>query len=343
MTFYGCERPLFHPGALPSEDCGVHLGSVKVLIVGAGTMGMSHGWLLSSAHEVTFLVRAARAAFYQHDVELHVHDLRPHRADQVRRFRPRIVCSAEPGQYDIVLVMVDRPHLSSALPAVEALAGHCPVVFMLNHWDIESQVTPAVARSGYLLGFPSQVGGGREGHRLDVTIFPEGTVLEAPAPSTHDSLLRVRRLLESAGLTVRWQTSMPDWMAVHSMQQSLTAAPVLESGGYEAFCHDRQAVEGLVRAFTEGLRVCRARGIRTWRIWPSPLFLLPTPLVTTGIQKMLQQPETTAMVTGHMRHGLADWVAGFRDLYACAQALGVHTPELDHHHQVIEQHWRDGR
>ncbi|MEJ5928849.1 2-dehydropantoate 2-reductase N-terminal domain-containing protein [Corynebacterium sp. H128] len=311
---------------------------MRILIVGAGAMGLSHGWLLSQANEVTFLVRPERVRFYDHDFQLAVHDLRTEHDDQTCSFRPAVTEVAVADRYDLVLVMVDRANLASVLPVVSPLVERIPTVFMLNHWDIEGELGQVLPRSAYLLGFPSQIGGGRDGHCLEVTVFPKGTILEAPTAMTRDILHSVRGVFESAGLHVRWQSDMAGWLAVHSMQQSLTAAPVLEAGGYENFVHDPAAVTRLVRAFKEGLTVCRRRGIGTWRLWPAALFWLPTPVVAKLMSGMFQQPETARMVSGHMRHGLADWITGLNDICTTARQLGVTTPELDAQ-QAVTSSW----
>lgn len=62
------------------------------------------------------------------------------------------------------------------LNALGSVAGSIPLVFMLNHWDIESELGSVLPRDAFLLGFPPQIGGGRDGHRIDVSLFPKGTV-----------------------------------------------------------------------------------------------------------------------------------------------------------------------
>lgn len=255
---------------------------MRVLFIGAGTMGLTHGWLLAAEHEVTWFVRDSSAAFYEGTFELHVHDLRRGCHDTTRTLRPRLVSQIEADAYDIVLVMVPSTHLVEVLALLAPVVGRTRIVFMLNHWNLPAVLSTALVPGSYLVGFPSQIGGGRQGHRIDVTVFPHGTVLESDTSDKRAVLADVESLFTSVGLSVRRQRRMTDWLAVHSLQQSLTAAPVIEAGSYEAFCAD-----------------------------------------------------TTAMVTGHMRHGLTEWIDGLKAIHADARRLGLTTPEIDHQHEVV--------
>ena len=299
-------------------------------------MGITHGWLLSQHHDVSWLVRADRADFYREPFELRVHDLRPGRRDTTATVALKLVTSIAPDLYDAVLVMVPGGSLADVLPVLDGAGTDVPVVLMLNHWNLAGALGgSSEPRANRLLGFPSQVGGGRQGHRISVTVFPRGTVLEAGTASKKAALDKAEALLASGGLTIRRQRRMPDWLAVHSMQQALTAASLIEAGSYRAFAADRAAIARMVVAFREGLDVCRARGIRTWRLWPAPLFTFPKPLVARLLQGMFQRAETEAMVVGHMGHGLDEWIEGLESIRADAQRLGVPAPEIDRQWAVI--------
>lgn len=307
---------------------------MRILIVGAGTMGWSYAWLLSSRHDVTLLVRPERREAYADGRLLRIHDLRRGHADVTVRFRPALTTTVE-GSYDVVLVMVDRLHLAEVLPGLAR--AQCPVVFLLNHWDLRGEVERHLAPGSYLAGFPAQVGGGRDGDEVRATVFRAGTVLGATAPGQAGLVRRYAREFAAAGLGVRIERDVFGWLKVHSLQQSLTAGPVLQAGCYEEFVRDRAAIAHLVRAFREGLAVCRACGVRTARHFPAPLFWLPTPVVTRMLQRMFTTPETATMVTEHMRHGLPEWIRGYHDVVDAGRRLGVAIPHLEAYIPAVQR------
>ena len=161
-------------------------------------MGITHGWLLSRHHDVSWLVRGDRADFYGEPFELRVHDLRPGRRDTTATVSLKLVTSIAPDLYDAVLVMVPGRSLADVLPVLDGAGTDVPVVLMLNHWNLAGALGgSSEPRANRLLGFPSQVGGGRHGHRLSVTVFPRGTVLEAGTASKKAALDKAEALLAS--------------------------------------------------------------------------------------------------------------------------------------------------
>ena len=311
---------------------------MRVLIVGAGTMGLAYGWILSTCHEVQYLVRNGRESFYSQTFDLQVRDLRKGHSSGHYSHTPITITSVEPEHYDVILVMVNQLHLHEVLPVLKPAEGRCQIVFMLNDWDLQRQVEPYLSRGTYLVGFPSQVGGGRNGHELNIIVFRTGTILEAGSRGQEFHATRVCHAFEDAGLTVKRQRRMLDWLKVHNLQQSLTAAPVIEAGSYEAFAGDRHAIDQLVRGFREGLAVCRATDTRTAGLWPAPLFVLPTPLLIRVMQSMFLDGNTKTMGTEHMKHGLDEWIAGFREILASARRNQLITPVLDHYEKVLQEH-----
>lgn len=288
-------------------------------------MGLSYGWLLSATHDVTLYARPGRAAELRDGCTLGVTDLRSGEASSTQhrhRWTPTVVTDIGEG-YDAALVMVDRRQLADVVPLVAPLAGKTQVVFMLNHWDLRSDVEPVFHPGTYGIGFPSQVGGGRRGTTVEVTVFPKGTMLGTSGAPVHTTMATLRAGFEAAGLHVKTRTDMLDWLKIHYLQQAVNAGAVLTAGSYRTFVEDRPAVAAMVDAYREGVAVCRRQGVRTHRVFPAPLFSLPRPLVATLMGRMLRQPTTANMVEGHMGHGLDEWVTGYLEVLADGQRAGL--------------------
>ncbi|SPT53983.1 2-dehydropantoate 2-reductase [Actinomyces bovis] len=300
---------------------------MRVLLLGSGVIGSSYGLLLSRVTDVAVLARPERAEELSRGVRVTLRDPAGQRC-RTATWRPKVltVPPDEGHGPDLVLVSVDRTHLSHVLPTLRRLAGHAPILFMLNHWDITGQLDGVLRRSDYLLGFPGQVGGGRSPGAVDATLFPHGTVLERGEGRRRAEADAVGTLLTRAGLRVTRHGDLPGWLAVHYLQQSVTPGALAEAGGYDALVEDRRALRRMVLALREGLAVCRARGIRTGRIMPAPALALPTGLVAAGLGRMLGQEPTRRMVLGHMAHGLPEWRTGLRDVAESGRRLGVDMP-----------------
>ncbi|SDM59577.1 ketopantoate reductase family protein [Actinomyces ruminicola] len=309
---------------------------MRILIIGAGVIGLSYGWLLSRDHQVVVMARPHRAEQLRAGVQLRLHRAgggRRGRPSLAGRFRPGVV--DEPVDADLALVAVDRTRLGELLPMLEPLAGSTPLLFMLNHWDIVGEVSSWLAPEHYCVGFPGQIGGGHTAAGIEATLFDRGTRLEAGVRSRRALLDRIDSALAAAGLTVKRERDMPGWLAVHYLQQSLTLGPLLEAGGYDRLCADDAALRRMVLALREGVAVCRARGIATGRIPPAPLLRLPVGMVAAGLGRMFSQDDTRRMVLAHLAHGRAEWRAGFFEVLAAGRRLGVPMPIWDSYSSLV--------
>ena len=310
---------------------------MRILVVGAGVIGLSHGWLLSRHHDVRVLVREQRARALRAGVDVRLLTLRTGET-RTGRFTPAVVTEATDA--DLVLVCVDRLHLREALPLVAPLTGRVPIVLLLNHWDIAADL--GAGREHYLLGFPGQVGGGHTPDGVEATLFGEGTVLERGSPGRRADLDAVDRVLTGAGLKVRRERDVPGWLAVHYLQQSVTLGPLLEVGGYEALTADRAALRRMVLALREGVAVCRARGIRADRIAPVPVLRLPAGLVASALGRLFARPETRRMVLAHLAHGRPEWEAGLLEVAETGGRLGVPMPVWDDYVRLLRASQAEG-
>ncbi|MDR2931068.1 MAG: hypothetical protein LBV06_09235 [Propionibacteriaceae bacterium] len=297
---------------------------MKFLIYGAGTIGLSYGWLLSAKHDVSVLVKPDKLSAATTGYSFTVHDLREKpRRDLQFEYRPTVVTQIS-EKYDAILVTVNRRQLKSVLPALQNSGAD--IIFMLNHWDLRSEVAPYLRPQEYLVGFPSQVGGGREGDHVEVNVYGAETVLGEVDGEVTPRLTTYKEAFDQAGLTVEVKTNVLDWLKVHYLQQSITAGAVLKAGDFRSFAHSRQAVKAMVQALREGVAVCAAYGVDTKHTFPANLLSKPTFLVVQFLTSMFTDPDTVLMVEGHMKHGLDEWIAGYYEVLNSGEEKGIAMP-----------------
>ena len=288
-------------------------GFMKILIIGAGTIGISYGWLLSSKNDVTFFIKEENRSRYQNGVEMHINDLRKDCESTIIKYKLKTTTMID-DDYDTIIVTVNRNQLSGVLPLLSKKAKTADIIFMLNHWDIESEINQYLNTENYFVGFPSQIGGGRLKNKLHITVFEQGTILGNPKRKDTSRILYYKAVFEGAGLTVEIREDIFDWLKVHYLQQSLSAGAILKAGNYDLLTDSYTSVKEMIYAFREGLAVCEAEGVKTKKIFPAKLFYYPAPLITMMLKSMLRKSTTRDMIKGHMMHGLDEWITGYYEV-----------------------------
>jgi len=297
---------------------------MKFLIYGAGAIGLTYSWLLSSSHDVTVLVKPERVADVQSGYNFIVHDLREKPKHDLKFvYQPRIVTQIE-DDYNAILVTVNRYQLKDVLPSLQNCKSD--IIFMQNNWDIYNEVSQYLQPQHYLIGFPSQVGGGRENKRIEVNVYNEGTVLGEANGQMTERLGNYKQAFELAGLSVEIKDDILEWLKVHYLQQSISAGAILKAGDYHAFVKSYKAVKEMVYAFREGIAVCEAYGVDTKNIFPASMFRYPAPLVAIAMKKMFNQTDTIMMVTGHMKQGIKEWIVGYYEVLKSGEEKEVSMP-----------------
>lgn len=314
---------------------------MKVAIVGSGVIGLSYGWALSRAHEVVHLVRPERAAFYAQGFTMRVRDERKGHPSGTFRYRPTLLTSPDDIQADVALVTTSALQLPQLTATLQILAGRMDIVMMMNHWDLPGALEGVLDPSQYLIGFPSQVGGGRVGHTISFTVFPTGTVLGYSGPNQTARINRIAKMFTDARFHVEIQQDMKSWLKVHCLQQSLAAGPILQAGGLNNLLSDRAAMRRMVQAYREGLHVARAEDANTNQTEIGKCFSLPTWLAVIALKYLLSRPLVSEMVQRHMAHGLEEWIFGYNHIRRSAKKHGIGTPALDSYMSVLSGEPRD--
>lgn len=309
---------------------------MRIVIVGSGVIGLSYGWLLSRVFEVVHLVRPARVVWYDRLFAMSVRDERKGYPSGSFRYQPALVTRVDEVEADVALVTVSALHLPGLVPTLRALAGRMEIIMMMNHWDLPGALAGVLEPDQYLIGFPSQVGGGRIDHEISITVFPKGTVLGYTAPDQGERISRFTRMFSDAGLHVETQQDMASWLKVHCLQQSLAAGPILKAGSLSNLLNDKSEMRQLVQAYREGLMVAEAEGANLKQTEIGRLFSLPTWLAVPVLKWILSRPLVSEMVQRHMAHGLNEWIRGYNQIRTSAQTQGIPTPAIDSYKGFIQ-------
>lgn len=192
--------------------------------------------------------------------------------------------------------------------------------FLQNHWHIEKELNGLLPKEKTVIAFPSSVGGGRYQNCVEVILFDEATRLGGTCPM---GIRDLANSLHQVGIKTHHDRDIYHWLKVHYLQQSITAGAVLESGGFLPFAQDFSAIKKMVKAFREGIEVCRRQGVPTYKIFPANLFKLPLSLVAHTMQKMFLANNTIEMVNNHMKKGLPEWVAGYKEILQDGRSAGI--------------------
>jgi len=309
---------------------------MKFLIYGAGAIGLTYSWLLSSSHDVTVLVKPERVTDTQSGYNFIVHDLREKpKHDFGFVYQPHIVTEIE-DDYNAILVTVNRYQLKDVLPSLQNCKSD--IIFMQNNWDIQNEISQYLQPQQYIIGFPSQVGGGRENNQIEVNVYNEGTVLGEENGQMTERLINYKQAFEQAGLSVELKTDILGWLKVHYLQQSVSAGAILKAGDYHAFATSYKAVKEMVYAFREGISVCEAYGVDTKNTFPASMFRYPAPLVAIAMKRMFNQTDTVMMVTGHMKQGIKEWIVGYYEVLKSGEEKGIFMPVWESYKSYVDDY-----
>lgn len=92
-------------------------------------------------------------------------------------------------------------------------------------------------------------------------------------------------------------------------------------------------------ALRDGMSLCRHQGVAVWRVFPfNVLSIIPLRVATAIMQRALQQPDVVDMVTGHMKHGFNEWLAGYDEVLADGRRLGVSMPAWQAYDSAVQRY-----
>jgi ketopantoate reductase len=305
---------------------------VKILVFGAGVIGVAYAWQLSLAgHDVALLVRPGRRRELESEgILISCLDVRRSSlfigrgAKHINAvYHPTLVESFSPDDhYELILVCVRRNQLGDALPTLAGNAGEATILFLQNNWTGVTEIEPFLTASRYLLGFPS-VGGARDQRGVKCVLLADTRLGEVDGQVT-PRLKRIAGAIRKAGFKPKMSRQIIPWLQIHCAGVAALTGCYYKAGSYEALAQSSSLIREMILALRESLEVCRARGINSKnRSYGLPLFIL------VPLTKRLFRSEVGRLGTeGHMGHATDEVQFIYFEVLAEGERLGVDMPYL---------------
>lgn len=308
---------------------------MKILIFGAGVIGITYGWQLAKAgNHITLFVRPGRAeTLRRNGIQIDCLDMRGMAARSIREpFRPDIVESLNPtDDYDLIIVSVNSNQITGVLPYLKEHAGNIDIMFFSNNWNGVKEIEQTLDRGRFFFGYPFKAGGGRDDAGIQTVIFGTpftDTVLGELDGTRSNRLLKIRQELKKAGMNPTISPNIRGYLMSHFIWAAANVAAYMKAGSYEYFSTNSKMIAQMYLAMREGFEVCRALGVDPARLSPTCYYYLPLWLLVPFTRWLYGQAALRRMFEGHVLHSPDEMNDMIRVVLQSARDLNVPTPIL---------------
>ncbi len=318
---------------------------MKILVFGAGVIGVAYAWQLSVAgHDVALLVRPGRKQELERrgtaisclDNRGGVIFLGGGKKHITTVYHPVLVEAFSPADhYELILVCVRRNQLSEVLPGLAEQAGDATILFLQNNWSGTADIEHFLAPSRYLLGFPS-VAGARDARGVQCAL-EAGTRLGEVDGQITPRLRRIAAVMREAGFKPKLSRQIIPWLQTHYSGVAAAVGCLYKAGSYEALVHSSSLLREMFLAMRESLDVCRARGINPMSVPANRLYYLPLFLLVPVTKRLFQTEEARLGLEGHAGHAVDEMLFVYHEVLAEGERLGVKMPQLQGFQEYVEQ------
>lgn len=234
---------------------------MKVLIVGAGVIGVTYGFMLGrGGHDVTHLVRAGRAARF--DTPLPV-DVLYREENRFHRFRGTHVLNVletivDPDRFDLVIFPGHHYTMGEILSDLVPRFPHTPFLFLTQNWTGTGEIDAVLGKDQYLLG-DAKAGGAWQNGKLVSAIH---SVDLGPGDGGALDLAEwVKGWFEAAGLETVVHTDMVHYLWVQFAITGGLSPALIAAGSFKALFRDRALREASLTAVGECFNLVARRGV----------------------------------------------------------------------------------
>jgi len=311
---------------------------MKVLVLGAGVIGITYAWQLSNAgHNVSLLVRKGkREQIEMNGIRIRYKDERQKKSEPVEVvYHPTVVDDFHPqDNYDLILVSVRAHQLDEILPSMAERSGQADILFFGNNWWGEEKIRKILSPEKYLFGFSRLVGGWRTDDGINCIFFdnPElVTMLGERDGKITSRLQNLHDLFEKANLRPVISQDILGWLSIHYVEFLGVIGGILKAGSFEAFVDSSELIKESILATRESLDVCKSRGIDFKKAAPSNIRIIestPVFLLAPMVKMQYRTPSIKQFFEENIEHGMEEISRQFCDVTSEARRLNVKISHL---------------
>jgi 2-dehydropantoate 2-reductase len=302
---------------------------LRILVYGAGNIGSLYAALLTeSGEDVSILARGRRVA----DIRDHGIRLRDVVSGKHTEVHVKVVERLHSDdEYDLVLVILPRNHVSEVLPILAANRQSRSVMFFGNNAAGPGEMIEVLGRDRVLLGFPgaAAVNDDQSIHYLILAAREQPTTIGELDGARSRRIQEIADAIGTAGFPVSICADMDAWLRTHAAEIIPTAGALYMAGvDPDRMARTRDALVLMLRAIREGYKVLSALGIpviprsrRVFRWLPEPLLLV--------LMRTMVESDNTRIKIGHA-FGARDEMKTLADEFGeLIREAGAPTPAID--------------
>lgn len=318
---------------------------MKLLVFGAGIMGLTYAWQLSEAgHDVSILVRKEKKELFEKTgITINCWDFRDGKKQIRTVFRPSVIDELLPeNEFQLIIVSVSSYQVDSVLPVLAKNSGKADILFFQNNWNGTKEIEKYLSDEQYLFGFPQIGGGGGINGKIDITLSGDPfatTVLGEKNGKATPRVKRIAHALAEANLKPKISGQILPWLMSHYAWITALEWGVVRAGGsINTLVNNNELLRETVLAIREGFSVCQARGVKPGKYIPNFLFYLPLFLIYPILKHIFGKEEMSLIFDVHLRQKPYEIVAMYETIIGEAQARKLTTPTLDSLKGVVEEY-----
>jgi len=303
---------------------------LRVLIFGAGVLGSLYGARLTEAgNDVAILARGRRLG------ELRAQGvvLEDARSGARTATPVRIVSELGPDDpYDVVVVLVRKTQLASALPPLAASRATPNVLVMVSNPSGPGELILALGRERLLLGFAGAGGTLDRGvvrYTMAPRLFQPTTIGELDGNKS-PRLRRIAAAFRGAGMPTRLESHIDAWLKTHEAWVSPFANAIYSAGGSNyTLARSPDALRLLVRAIRESFLVLDQLDVPVTPARFRVLRAIPERLLVAILQSVVGTPAIEVLAARHANAARDEMSMVAAEFAALAERAGVPTPAMD--------------
>ncbi|HWQ46388.1 MAG TPA: 2-dehydropantoate 2-reductase N-terminal domain-containing protein, partial [Longilinea sp.] len=306
---------------------------MKIVIIGAGVIGVTYAWQLSLAgNDVTLLLRKNKIDSTRlHGIPLDCLDTRRLKSTEIHLiYRPPVIDSVYPDDnFDLAMVCVNSNQIGSILPLLKPIAGKTDILFFCNLWKGLDEIAAVLKPSQYYLGYPFKAGGGRDENGIHTVIFgtPFTETVIGEVNGQHSQ--RVKRFfteLKKAGMNPRIHSNISAYLLSHYVWAAANVGAYMQAGSYDRFASERQGLRQMYLAMREGFKVCRIKNVDPAKIIPTCFYYLPLFILLPFTSLLYRLEPMRRMFEGHVLHSPHEVHDMYEQVLEAGVACGVEMP-----------------